>query len=534
MFAFLAKSPVQLALFVTFVLFGGQSLMKSNRALWILLLVWVFVAAIRVRLAPMPLERDEGEYAYMGQQMLRGVVPYAQAANMKWPGTYVFYAGIQALFGQSDVGIRLGLILVNAATGALLYGWAKALFDRQVAIWASLFFAVWSLSPSLLGMIGHATHFVSLCALGGIWVGQRAKTTGKPALFLWSGALFGLAMLMKQHGALLLLPALLGCFGGIGFSAGMRRALMLLLGAILPVAACFGWLWRSGVWEKFWFWTVDYARFYATSTPFSLVMRNLEANTGDFARDAALWGLALLGFYGLWRRALPHRGEISLWLAVSLAMTIPGFFFRPHYFVPAIPFLSLLAALFVRETGVILRENRIRNPRRVPRLIGAAALAITLFFHRAALFTLSPDEASQRIYRGEMFVQTKAIGLQLRAQMAPDESLAILGSEPQIAFYARRKLASEFLYTYNLVELQPLAPSMQRTMAGQIERAAPAILVSVRSERSWVIWPDSDRFIFSWQSRYQRDFGLQNEWKAIDSATQKLNSIQIWRRKKAN
>lgn len=510
-------------------------MMKSNRAVWILMLAWVLVAAIRWRLAPMPLERDEGEYAYMGQQMLRGVVPYAQAANMKWPGTYAFYALIEAVFGQSDVGIRVGLILVNAATGALLYGWAKALFDRQVAFWSSLFFAVWSLSPSLLGMIGHATHFVSLCALGGIWVLQHAKTTGRSALFLWSGALFGLAMGMKQHGALLLLPALIGCFAGkIGFSQGARRASMLLIGAVFPVAACFGWLWRSGVWAKFWFWTVDYARFYATSTPLSLAMRNLEANTGDFARDAALWGLALLGFYGLWRRGIAHRGEILLWLAAASAMTIPGFFFRPHYFLPAIPFLSLLCALFVRETGAVLEENRVRNSNLAPRLIGVAALAITLLFHRAVLFTLSPDEASRRIYRGEMFVQTKAIGLQLRSQMAPDERLAILGSEPQIAFYARRRLASEFLYTYNLVELQPLASSMQRTMAAQIERAAPAVLVSVQSERSWVVWPGSDPFIFDWQSRYQRDFRLQNELNAIDPATEKLNSIQIWRRKKAN
>src|SRR5438445_12562149 len=89
----------------------------SRHRAWLLLgLTLLFVLTFRVRLRDMPLERDEGEYAYVGQLMLQGVPPYKEACNMKLPGTYAAYAVIMAIFGQTPSGIHLGLALVNAAS----------------------------------------------------------------------------------------------------------------------------------------------------------------------------------------------------------------------------------------------------------------------------------------------------------------------------------------------------------------------------------------------------------------------------------
>src|SRR5689334_3444655 len=84
---------------------------------WLLLgLVLILVIAVRVRLRDMPLERDEGEYAYAGRLLLQGVPPYKEVYNMKLPGTYAAYALIMAMFGQTPAGIHLGVLLVNAAS----------------------------------------------------------------------------------------------------------------------------------------------------------------------------------------------------------------------------------------------------------------------------------------------------------------------------------------------------------------------------------------------------------------------------------
>src|SRR5437870_12086927 len=95
---------------------------KALEAAWIFLaaIVLGLVIAIRIRLLNVPLERDEGEYAYAGQLMLHGIAPYKLAYNMKFPGTYAFYAMIMSLFGQTTVGIHLGFLLVNLATVVLV------------------------------------------------------------------------------------------------------------------------------------------------------------------------------------------------------------------------------------------------------------------------------------------------------------------------------------------------------------------------------------------------------------------------------
>ena len=75
--------------------------LPARRACWRALALCAIVALVvfvRLRLLQIPLERDEGEYAYSGQLMLEGIPPYQLAWNMKLPGTYAAYAVMMALF----------------------------------------------------------------------------------------------------------------------------------------------------------------------------------------------------------------------------------------------------------------------------------------------------------------------------------------------------------------------------------------------------------------------------------------------------
>src|ERR1700734_3533472 len=82
----------------------------------IVLLAMVFASVVRIRLLEVPLERDEGEYAYAGQLLLQGIPPYQAAFNMKFPGVYGAYALIMGAFGQTIGGIHVGFLLLNAGT----------------------------------------------------------------------------------------------------------------------------------------------------------------------------------------------------------------------------------------------------------------------------------------------------------------------------------------------------------------------------------------------------------------------------------
>ncbi len=91
---------------------------------WVLLAATLaLVVIVRIRLLGLPLERDEGEYAYAGQLMLQGIPPYKLAYSMKFPGTPAAYALLMSIFGQSIAGVHLGLLIVNLATIGLLFFW---------------------------------------------------------------------------------------------------------------------------------------------------------------------------------------------------------------------------------------------------------------------------------------------------------------------------------------------------------------------------------------------------------------------------
>ncbi len=172
---------------------------KSGNALvfgWCTLAIIVFgvIIAIRIRLLGIPLERDEGEYAYAGQLMLQGVPPYKLAYNMKFPGIYAAYALIMSIFGQTILGIHLGLLLTNAGTIVLIFFVGRRLINATTGIAAAMSYAVLSLSPFVLGLAAHATHFVVVSALGGTLLLLDESGRQQLGRLFASGLIFGLSV----------------------------------------------------------------------------------------------------------------------------------------------------------------------------------------------------------------------------------------------------------------------------------------------------------------------------------------------------
>ncbi len=169
----------------------------SRRLAWALVSLSVLASAvIRLRLLEVPLDRDEGEYAYVAQLLLQGVPPYAGAYSMKLPGTYGVYAASLALFGRTVAGVHGGLVVVTAATAVLVYALAARLAGRAAGVVASAAFAALAVNPRLLGTAAYAEHFVLLPAVGGWLALLRATEARRCGWLVGSGLLLGLALLM--------------------------------------------------------------------------------------------------------------------------------------------------------------------------------------------------------------------------------------------------------------------------------------------------------------------------------------------------
>jgi hypothetical protein len=484
-------------------------------AWWALAIIaFTLVVAIRIRLLGIPLERDEGEYAYAGQLILQGIPPYKLAYNMKFPGTYAAYAVIMTIFGQTIVGIHIGLLLINVATIVVIFFIGQRLFGLPAGVVAAATYGVLSLSPSVLGLAAHASQFAMLPVLGGtlLLLLDRSDQRGFGRVFA-SAVLFGIGVLMKQPAALFIL------FGAASILCNdiRRRATFKTIalrisifgaGAIIPFGLTCLILWQAGVFEKFWFWTVNYAAEYGTRIPLRAAPSIFAVMAGGLIRSGwALWILGGLGVAGgLWNKR-SRGGAVFLLslLAVSLLALSAGFYFREHYFIFILPAVSLLCGLAISMLSDFV-ASRSRLVRFTPVLVFCVALSQPILAERQFYFEVSAPEACRIAYGSNPFPESIRIADYLRDHSSPSDTIAILGSEPQIYFYSRRHSATGYIYTYALMEAQSYARRMQEEMISEIELARPRYLISVAIGPSWSRHSDSEQLIFTWANEYLNQY----------------------------
>ena len=480
-------------------------------------IVFTLVVAIRIRLLGIPLERDEGEYAYAGQLILQGIPPYKLAYNMKFPGTYAAYALIMSIFGQTIHAIHLGLLLVNAATIALIFLVGRRLINTIAGITASASYAVLSVSPSVLGLAAHATNFVVLPVLGGILLllKQQRVTASEPPkatqfvrLFA-GGLLFGIAVLMKQP-ALLFIPfgAIYIIWNDLNQRLSLNRILLRIVifvtGAVLPLGVTSLILWHAGVLDRFWFWTINYAWQYGSLVPLRAAPRIFFRSANDVVLTG--WPVWILAGFGVLMGSWDQRMRASTlfllgFLFFSALALCPGFYFRTHYFILVLPAVSLLAGAAISKLASLLADGTIVI-KFVPLLLFAAALTVPILLDKRISFKVSPNQACGLIYPENPFLESLRIGTYMREHTEPGDTIAVLGSEPEIYFYSHRHSATGYIYMYGLMEPQKYAQQMQGEMIREIEASRPKYLISVAMAYSWLRRPDSAEAIFNWANEY--------------------------------
>jgi len=476
----------------------------------------LFVAAIRLRLLDFPLERDEGEYAYAGQLILRGIPPYLEAYNMKLPGTYAAYALLMAVFGQTIRGVHLGLILVNSISIVLVFLLARRLFDPLAGVAASAGFAILSVSPAVLGLAAHATHFVALFSLGGAILLLQASENKRALTLFLSGLLFGLAFIMKQPGIFF------GLFGGIyllwtelrdrpiRWSQSIVRVALFSLGTIVPFGLTCLILWRVGVFSRFWFWVFSYASQYVSEVSAKAAWNNFRSTMGNMtAASIWLWVLAGIGLVLLWCNRLRRVQAIFLTalLIFALFAVCPGFYFRQHYFIVVLPVIGILGGVAVASLRELLDNRGFSSAVQLalPVALIIAAIGYAVFRQAHYFFEMSPVAACKATYRGNPFPEAIAIGNYIKNNSQPTDQIAVVGSEPEIYFYASRRAPTGYIYTYPLVENQEYAGVMQQEMINQIESAPPTYILFIDVSLSWLRHSGSSTKVFEWCQRYRQE-----------------------------
>jgi len=366
------------------------------------------------------------------------------------------------------------------------------LMDAIGGLVAAALFAALSAMPYTYGLAGHATHFVVLCACLGAYALLRME---KSRSLIWpvvSGLAFGTAILMKQHAVFFVAAA-----GGwllwrsrIENSRGYRHAAVFIVATALPLLITFIELACAGVWARFNQWTIQYARDYVSIFPISAVPYQFASSFNPILDDGTwVWAFALAGIGVVFLPGPCRRAALfgTVLLLAGAAATVPGFYFRGHYFLMVMPGIALLNAALLRAMAGFIRE---RAPTPILRVVTVCLFLVAggdLAVRNAELwFEYSPAQISHILYGYNPFAESAEIARYLAAHTQPAETIAVLGSEPQIFFLAHRHSASGYIYLYPLTEPQPMAAAMRSDFFHEIETNRPAYVIYVNTLTSWV------------------------------------------------
>jgi hypothetical protein len=295
--------------------------------------------------------RDQAIFAWVGDVILRGGVPYRDAWELKGPGTPLFFALAEALFGRHLWAIRvLDLSLLAASLLAAGRWLGRALDPRSAAIGVALFGLAYASGGYWYTAQADGWIAMTQLVLLALLFASAGRRLGARELF-GAGLLIGLATTHKPLFALswlALLPALLA--PGALARRRWRDAALSLAGVGLPLAALTAWFAAHGALGQVGEVLFGYnlRSHLAVSLPFA-------DHAGRWLLFATLpgvgltWVLSAAGAAFLWRERPRALAAAAILLALDVASVILGKWYFEYHFLPLLAVSCVLAGAGVHS-----------------------------------------------------------------------------------------------------------------------------------------------------------------------------------------
>ena len=468
----------------------------------------LFFISVRLRLMNISFERDEGEYAYAAQEILRGGLPYKDFYNMKMPGVYYIMAILFKFFGDSVYTVKISLLCVNLFSAFFIFLTTRKLFDKNTGVAAAAIFLLFCLSYSAQGWTANAEHYVVMFGCAGLFFTIVARKKNRAVYLFPAGILMMLAFICKQHGiGFLLFPFIwmldisdfrlrTSDFGIIRKASlkaknsykeseirnpkseiqnpkfKVQSLFYCITGACLPFAIMLFYFWKSQILPNFYFLTFSYADAYASQR---LPFKNVDQFRPIFWDNFIFWFLALLLVIFFTKSKIRNQanGFFPILLLCSFGAISLGWYYRPHYFQLGFPVGAIMSAWILVRLKIFLKFKGVSPARYI--LIAFVATLIIQFDY---FFTETSAELMPKMYGHSFFNEKKIIGLNLNNLTANKHAkIGLFGCEPQIFFYARRQSATGYMYMFPLLENHRFVSEMSQTFIKEIETAQPELLI---------------------------------------------------------
>ncbi len=338
-------------------------------------LFWVvFVVLLVVRLPSLaqPAGADQSLYAYVGQRILAGELPYRDAWDQKPPAIHYTYAVMWAVWPHDAV-VPATDLLVAGVTAWLVFLLGRRLGGGSAGagMLAAVLFLIYT-NPALQRLGGvriraQCEVFIAMFVTAAFALVHRT-CAGDDELFrrgmrgmTLAGALFGIAFVYKYNAGIYLIVGLIatllwtdtadeGATLAERVKESLPRMLWLCVGFGVVVALFLLWFARARALRELYDATIGYNLFYSGETYTSRLqmLTYLVTFPIQHARIEALWFLGGLGAAWLALRAwrTPATLVLALWVAAAcISIAVNGSRGLPQYFVQAGPALALAAGV---------------------------------------------------------------------------------------------------------------------------------------------------------------------------------------------
>ncbi len=468
-------------------------------------LAWLGIVSIflllRLPTLMLPFERDEGEYAYIAQQVIDGGVPYRDAFDQKPPGVFVVYLVAFLLMGQSVLAVHVMMGLCTLASAILLFKLVQRLVSTGAGLAAAFVLVIVTAERSVLGTAANTEIFMILPMIGSLLCLVPKKGLPKPSRLVAAGALSACAFWTKQVAATDAIfvagwVAMLDLvtFPKINYRRLLLNQLFLAIGGFIVTAVIFLYFIFNGALHDFLYCVFTYNFGYATKEIDSgslLLERFWRTFGGILAGDWTIWlaligGLIVLGlqFRKNWRVA----AFFAAFFVLSFLGACIGGYFRPHYFTQVLPAVSALAGIGLAWLLARMSRISVREIRWV--LYGSLFTLIFTFViirNASILFAFNSHLQSYRIYGGTSFIFSRELGDELQSLTAPTDTILVAGTEPQIAFFSHRKNATRFIFFDPLLGDYPGIVEQQEIAISEIIQNNPAYIIDVIGPRGYLL-----------------------------------------------
>lgn len=482
---------------------GATKLTWGGLEITVVLLSVLWIGALLLASTSFGYGRDQATFSYVAQVILDGGMPYRDAWDVKPPGIYLTYALGHALFGPALTSIRYVEVAAMLAFLGLCCAWTRSWWhDWRIGLLGA------AATVTLHGQLefwhtAQAETFGGICVFAAAFVVRDRATLVR---LLVSGLLLGAAALYKPTmvvpGGVIWIWKVLETTPrrspGALLATGLKTALPMGVGAIVPVALCLSWFAQKQAFDDLLEVFVTYNRSHLQSnwSDYNLV-DGLFKSFSDWLvlfSSVTLFGVAVLVFRRPFDRRLLPPLAIVAGLLVTVAMQAKFYWY--HY-DSTFFFNGLILGVAFWE---LLQRAKSR-----PALGRAAAVAYVVAAFgvhgfqpmdmrgsawvrlaarlRDAVVGISQaerDELDSRYITMSMAsvntAHIRIVAQELEKVVPPDRTIYVFGNEPMIYLLANRRSPTRFFFN-SPVRFQATAGAAKVELMNALEARPPAAIV---------------------------------------------------------